>query len=145
MKWATWVGSKATAVALTIVVFCLAVFLLGFLADPIMNLYLDFWGTIFMPWTWFEPAVYLGERGSMLSSVWWIVHLTKGFTGLALLGAAKASMSMGALNWFGVRTLNGVRVGGRRQRDNRAEIGLVMLVVGISTALYVSQLTIFSN
>ncbi len=46
LRWARWISSRTTKAALTLVAFAVTVFLLGFIGDPILNLWFDPMGTL---------------------------------------------------------------------------------------------------
>lgn len=131
MRWSRWIGSTATQVALTVSILLLAVFVLGFVADPIINLYLDPYETI--------TAAPLGTMP--LEEDTWAEHFLKGMASLGLLGAIKALFAMGPWNWWNLRNA-GLLGGGNRGRGNAGRgrlesISWTLVAVGIVTFLWV--------
>ena len=136
LTWASWIGSTTAQISLTVFIFCASVFLLGFVADPIINLYLDPVGTL---------ATASDEVNAVLhddEAVTWIEHLAKGLAGLGLLGFAKYLLSLSSWQLFHYRNTN-VLVGGRSGaagggtgRDRLQQLSWVTLAIGIATFLW---------
>lgn len=131
LTWGSWISSTAAQVGLTLVIFLTAIFVLGFVADPIINLYLD-------------PLEAIATRGGPTGSLIyedeapsWAEHFVKGLASLGLLGFAKFILTLSPLNWFNMRG-TGVYVGGRgntgRERIN--QLSWIAIVVGIVTFLF---------
>jgi hypothetical protein len=125
-------------VVLTLLILWVTVFLLGFVAEPILKLYLDPVTTLTTnPWTTFrEPLLVLEEDEDWT----WYEHLLKGFASLGLLGFVKAAFVMSPWEWFNVRMAVG---GGRRRggtgRERLENISMTMIMMGVATFLYVSS------
>lgn len=140
MRWSKWIVNTVTQVVLTILILWATVFLLGFVAEPILKLYLDPVGTLTTnPWTTFrEPLLVLEEDEEWT----WFEHLLKGFASLGLLGFVKAAFVMSPWEWFNVRWAVGG--GGRARRgqtgrERLENISVTMIMIGVATALYVSS------
>ncbi|CEJ94175.1 hypothetical protein VHEMI09723 [[Torrubiella] hemipterigena] len=134
LQWASLLGSKLIRALLTIVIFVISVFLLGFVADPIFNLWMDPFGTIGD-----SVAGVLGDDDNDLlydpiyeSTGSWLEHWLKGFFSLGVVGVIKSTLMMSPWHWA-------MRVGGRRRRGNgrdRVEdISLVLVLIGAFAAL----------
>ena len=85
MSWGRAINSTFTQLSLTILIFVLAMFALGFVADPILNLYLDPYDTI-------TSGVGLREEVELpvtTGKAGWTEHFVKGLASLGLLGFAK--------------------------------------------------------
>jgi len=93
LKWAEYVQSTSAELTLTFLVFFISIFLLGFVADPIINLYLEPSKSI--SWIWSsEPLVPQPSRrrphtGPDLEPDTWFEHFIKGFASLGLLSFLK--------------------------------------------------------
>ena len=110
-------------------------FLLGFVADPIINLYLD-------PFSAFSSDPLSGINHKIENSLseddipTWTEHFAKGLASLGLLGLAKFFFSIRAWHW---NLRSGVR-GGTGGRDRLANLSWVMILIGVATFLWVSTL-----
>jgi hypothetical protein len=137
LRWGRWLSSKVLRATLTVLIMVVTVFLLGFVADPIINFWVDPFG---------------GIAGSLMSDIdledvlvaddepaTWSLHFVKGFLSLGLLGFAKTMLAMSPWNWINVR------FGGRRRRgtgrDRMESINWALVVIGVLTFLGVSVLS----
>lgn len=136
MKWSKWIGSTATQIFLTLLILWTTVFVLGFVADPILNLYIDPVGTLTDPLTSLrEPALILEDEEEWT----WIEHILKGLASLGLLGFVKVVLASSPWHWYNMR--NVVRGGGRAGRANggreRLEnISWHLVLIGVVTFLW---------
>ena len=92
LTWGSWISGTAAQLTLTFLIFVTAMFMLGFVADPIINLYLDPVGTI---------ATAGGPTGSLLfedEPATWSEHFVKGLASLGLLGFAKFLLTLSPLH-----------------------------------------------
>lgn len=136
MAWGRWISSTAAQIFLTLGIFLLATFLLGFIADPIINLYLDPVGTV----------VPLGDSSSSYEHLvrdedepdGWAYHFVKGFASLGILGFVKyifvspvRIFRVGGGSWGGSAR-------GNTGRDRLANISWMVVLIGIATVIYVS-------
>lgn len=119
----------------------LAVFALGFVADPIINLYLDPVGTIASP---LSTNPYDDYDYYEYEEAGWLEHFFKGFASLGLVGCIKVVFAMGPWHWLSFRNIVGG--GGARNattgRDRVANISWALVAVGVITFLFVSCLII---
>jgi hypothetical protein len=136
MRWSRWIGSTLAQLALTIMIMITTVFLLGFVADPILNLYLDPVETFTSdplggPST-LEVILDEDEMGG------WVVHIMKGLASLGLLGAVKALFSFSP--FFNFRLMLGGNRNGRaaNRRERLENLNWGLLIIGILTFLWVS-------
>jgi hypothetical protein len=124
LKWGRWITSKITRGALTLAVFILTIFFLGFIGDPIINLWLDPYNTIADTVTGsdYQPFVDDEDDG-------WVDHFLKGFVSMGVLGFLKTLVGMSPFYWF--------RIGGgdrrRRGRQRMENMSWIMILVGILT------------
>lgn len=108
-------------------------FILGFVADPIINLYLDPYTTV---------ASGGGPTGSLLGEdipVTWTEHFAKGLASLGLLGFAKFMLTLSPFQFFrfGGSGLSGNRGGlGGSGRDRMRDISWIAVAVGVATFLF---------
>jgi len=135
MTWGRYLSSTASQIVLTIVIFLVATFILGYIADPIIGLYLDPYSTISSGTT--GTLLYEDEPDT------WTEHFFKGFASLGLLGFAKFFLTLSPWHWFNYRSPGTVR-GGRAAtgRERVAQISWFTIMVGIVTVLVVSQLNL---
>ena len=112
------------------------IFVFGFVADPIINLYLDPLDTITSIPSGGIPAIqFEDEEGS------WIEHFVKGLASLGLLGFVKVFFALGPFQWFNIR-YNGILGGHRRRgggRDRLEDISWTVVIIGVVTFLAVSD------
>lgn len=107
--------------------------MLGFVADPIINLYLDPYNTV---------ASGGGPTGSLIDPdepVTWAEHFAKGFASLGLLGFAKFMLSLSPFQFFNIR---GSGLGGGRGglagngRDRMRDISWIAVIIGVGTVVF---------
>jgi hypothetical protein len=120
--------NSAAQVALTVLIMASMVFVLGFFADPILNLYFDPWGTL-MPWS-SSGRSYYHEPVPEVDS--WTEHFAKGFAGMGVLGFVKVLITS-PLSYF--------RIGGGRGRatgrDRYEQVSWIIILIGVGTFLAV--------
>lgn len=136
LSYGRWLSSTAAQIGLTIAIFVVAMFVLGFVADPIINLYLDPVDTI---------ATVGGPTGSLIfedEEAGWGEHFVKGLASLGLLGFAKFLLTLSPWHWFNMRG-TGFHIGGSgggragtTGRDRMAQLSWITIVIGIMTFLY---------
>jgi hypothetical protein len=125
-------------VFLTATVFVLAIFVLGFVADPLINLCID-------PMTAVMEAVTGGLDEFEELRDWvpdersggWIDHFSKGFLSLGAVGLVKAFFGMSPWHWWNIRVGGGVRRGARG-RNRLENISWTLVAIGVVTFLTVS-------
>lgn len=111
-------------------IFFVVTFLLGFFADPIINLYLDPYNTIADLPVHGTQAIYDDEPDS------WAEHFTKGMASLGLLGFAKFVVTLNPWALWNMRGGGGARAGANG-RDRVQQISWIAVLVGIATVLVV--------
>ncbi|KAI9879431.1 MAG: hypothetical protein M1830_008562 [Pleopsidium flavum] len=140
MKWARWVSSKVTQITLTFSILFLAMFLLGFVADPIINLYLDPYTTI--------SSTPLSKIGTKIDPILtdddeasWAEHFLKGLASLGLLSFIKVLLALSPWQWWNLRS-SGIMAGSGRAggsgRERLASISWIVVLIGVGTFLWVS-------
>ncbi|KAF2151801.1 hypothetical protein K461DRAFT_242520 [Myriangium duriaei CBS 260.36] len=132
MTWAHWIGSTAAQVTLTFAIFILVVFILGYVADPILNFFLESYTVVQDPWDRRRP-IYVEEEVNG-----WVDHFAKGLASLGLLGCAKILLSMNPLSWLNLRSsrlTGGGRPGATGRHRLRNETWIVV-AVGLVTFLW---------
>ena len=143
MSWGRAINNATTRVALTLAIFLMAMFILGFVADPIIGLYLDPYDTI---------THGVGSKGGSLfddgaddqEPGGWVQHFVKGLASLGLLGFVKVFFALSPWQWWNLRSsgLLSSRAGATG-RDRVANISWVVIVLGVLTFLWVCCNTSF--
>jgi hypothetical protein len=104
------------------------VFVLGFIADPIINLYLDPWGSLVS-----APHDYYGGEEDVSST--WTEHFIKGFTSMGVIGFLKVVFTS-PITYFRVGRGSRGRTAGR---DRYEQISWLIILIGVGTFLVVSE------
>lgn len=116
-------------VTLTILILFVVIFILGFIADPIIGLYVDPWS--YMPWnSWSRPShTYYYEDDEPST---WYEHFAKGIASMGVLGFLKVLLAS-PFSYF--RIGGGGR--GRTGRDRVEQVSWIIIVIGVGTFLAV--------
>jgi hypothetical protein len=118
---------------MTVMILIFTVFVIGFVADPIINLYLDPWSYL-IPWSNTRYYDYDFEETST-----WSEHFAKGFAGMGVIGFLKVVLA----SPFAYFRIGGGRRRGRATgRDRVEQVGWLMIMIGVFTFLGVSLMTI---
>jgi hypothetical protein len=136
MNWGRWINNVATQIGLTLLIFVLAIFIMGFVADPIINLYLDPYDSI-LGGAIAEPII--PDEDDL--NLGWFAHLFKGVAGLGVLGFLKV-MLLSPWQWWNLRQsglLNSGRRGGTAGRDRVQNLSWLVIMLGVGTFLWVSD------
>ena len=139
MAWGRAISSTTTQIVLTILVLLFSIFIFGFVADPIINIYLD---TYSIPSSQslpkfsekIEPILTDDDEPS------WAEHFLKGLASLGLLSFLKI-LILSPWRWWNLRSagiLNGSGRTAGNGRDRLASIGWVTVLIGVGTFLWVS-------
>jgi len=131
-----YLGSKTSSGILTILVMALIMFLLGFVADPILNLYTDPYETI-VGHEDFWQEVNVNQSKDSLSN--WAQHFLKGFVSMGVLSFLR-TMVLNPFQWWNLRNSGLVtsRVSGRSAtgRDRAVNISWIVVAMGVLSAAY---------
>ena len=130
LTWSSWISSTSAQISLTVAIFIVSMFLLGFVADPLLNLYFDPVATV---------AYGGGPSGSLIfedEDASWAEHFFKGFASMGLLGCAKYIFSLGPWHWFNGRSLIGRGSVGGNGRNRARELNSIAIAVGVATVVY---------
>ncbi|ODA83748.1 hypothetical protein RJ55_02264 [Drechmeria coniospora] len=135
LQWASMLSSKWTQMALTLSVVVVGIFTLGFVADPILDLWLDPVGTISDTVTGVVSDA--GTRQPLMQgeATTWAEHFAKGFFSLGLVGFVKSVVAMGPWHWLNLRS-SGLMGSGRRRGTGRARMdnfNLLFVMIGAFT------------
>ncbi|CAK7198919.1 hypothetical protein SEUCBS139899_001587 [Sporothrix eucalyptigena] len=155
LSWGRMISNKVTRALLTLLVFGLTLFVLGFIADPLMDLWVDPSGVImdtFLDLGDFDTdddflaqvheALHTEDGGGSLANIvepasWW-EHFLKGFFSLGIVGVVKTFLVVSPFTWFNLR---GAGLGrGRRRaagggRGRYDSMGWIFILVGAFTFL----------
>ncbi len=128
-------SGTAAQIVMTVSILLGVTFLLGFIADPIINIYLDPYGAL-SPLS--HAARYEAFDLEETESSSWLEHFSKGLASLGLLGFLKVIFASPWRMW-NLRS-SGVRSGraGSSGRERLADVGWVVIIVGVCTFLVVS-------
>ncbi|KIW74358.1 hypothetical protein Z517_12298 [Fonsecaea pedrosoi CBS 271.37] len=131
-----YLGSKTASGALTALVMLLFVFLLGFIADPILNLYTDPYETIVGHEDVWQAVDVNDSKGSLSG---WAQHFIKGLVSMGVLSFLR-TMILNPFQWWNLRNTGFVtgRVSGRSAtgRDRAVNVSWIVVVMGILSASY---------
>lgn len=152
MDWARRVRSPILALVLAVVIVLLTVFLLGFMGDRILDLWLDPAGTIYEVFggetdDWDRDLDLDGGLGIPVPEIdedGWGFHFLKGLFSLGLVGFVKAFLAMSPFQWWNLRTTGVIGGGGRRRgtgRDRLEDVNLTLVIIGAVTFFWVSCAT----
>ena len=119
----------AAQITLTILIMTSMVFILGFFADPILNLYFDPWSTL-MPWASSSRDIYYEPEDEIAS---WGEHFAKGFAGMGVLGFLKVIVAS-PLSYF---RIGGGGRGRTTGRDRYEQVSWIIILIGVGTFLAV--------
>ncbi|KAL2197172.1 hypothetical protein P885DRAFT_36184 [Corynascus similis CBS 632.67] len=131
LRWGRWLSSKLLRGTLTVVILIATVFILGFIADPIIGFWDDPFGSLIgglMDIDFDEPILVDEGPGS------WSAHFLKGFLSLGLLGFLKTMFVMSPWHWLNVR-FGGVRRRRGTGRDRLEQINWALVLIGVLTFL----------
>ena len=139
MDWSRWISSTATQLVLTVTIFITALFVMGFVADPIINLYAD-------PYSVFTAPSKVASRIEPILTdddvPTWVEHFIKGLAATGLLGFVKVLFALSPWQYWNLRS-SGIMGGGHRStntgRDRLANISWIVVVVGVVTFLVVGR------
>jgi hypothetical protein len=116
-------------VSLTAIILIVIIFVLGFVADPIINLYLDPWSFL-SPWSGLSGSDYAYYYEDESST--WFEHFAKGIASMGVLGFLKVLVA-NPFSYF--------RIGGGRTRatgrDRYEQVSWIIILVGVGTFLAV--------
>ncbi|KAH7247960.1 hypothetical protein FSOLCH5_002262 [Fusarium solani] len=137
LHWGSALSSKWAQVGLTVFFCIMSIFILGFIADPLFDLWSDPIGTIGETVTSVVTDIEALKPPPPSEPTSWIEHFTKGFFSLGIVGLFKTMISVNPFHWWQLRN-SGMAGGGRRQGTgrNRVEnINLIFVLIGAATFL----------
>jgi hypothetical protein len=123
-----FIGSVSAQVGLTVLILFSTIFVLGFVADPIINLYLDPWSFLF---SWSGPSETDYSYYDEDESSSWYEHFAKGFASMGVLGFLKVLLAS-PLSYF---RIGGGGRGRTTGRDRYEQVSWIIILVGVATFL----------
>ena len=136
MRWGRWVSSTVTQITLTVSIFLMSIFFMGFVADPIINIYADPYSVISS-----APLSKMGDRIESDDDIpTWTEHFIKGLASLGLVGFLKVLFAFSPWQWWNIRNsgiMGGAGRSGNSGRDRMASISWIVVLIGIGTFLWV--------
>ncbi|KAL3457383.1 hypothetical protein BJX64DRAFT_268902 [Aspergillus heterothallicus] len=130
LTWARWISSTMTQIMLTCFVLVFTIFVLGFIADPIINLYVDPMETIYYSEYWEDNS--LSDSGPAS----WFEHFLKGMASLGLLSFIQVIYGLSPWHWFNVRSTTIVRGRSNTGRSRASSLSWFVIVLGIGSFLW---------
>ncbi|KAB8234119.1 E3 ubiquitin-protein ligase MARCH [Aspergillus alliaceus] len=134
LTWARWISSTFAQLGLTLMILMFTVFTLGFVADPIINLYVDPMETIYYSEFWGSSTVSRVLPTEKRAS--WIEHFVKGLASLGVLSFIKAIFAMSPWHWWNFRSGGMISSGRTTGRSRAASISWVVILIGVLTFLW---------
>ncbi|KAG9248167.1 RING finger domain-containing protein [Calycina marina] len=136
MRWSSYIQSTVVQVGLTMAIMVGTIFMLGFIADPLINLWLDPYDTIASLPSEGIPRIHLNhDEGDG-----WLFHFAKGLASLGLVGMAKAFFIVSPWTWINLRSSGLLGGSGRSRRvgtgrERLENISWTLVLVGFITFL----------
>lgn len=132
-----FLSSRYSSGVLTMLAMVVIMFFLGFIADPIINMYVDPYQSLLGDQdVWSEVTMKVKTPGpSFLSS--WAQHFTKGLVSMGLMGFLK-TLLLNPLNWLNLRHNLGMTSARTTTtgRDRAINISWVAVLIGMVSAFY---------
>lgn len=134
LGWARLLENSSAHFAITASVALFLVFIFGYIADPIINLYLDPYSATSTSRLWDPIKVSdIGEESG------WLQHFYKGLASLGVLSFARVLFMANPWHWYNLRNsglAHGTARPGATGQERVANISWIVLVVGVLTFLY---------
>lgn len=124
-------NSKVSAAFLTILFMIYLMFVLGFVADPIINIYMDPYESLMGYESIWDELEVRSAKQSALSA--WTQHFAKGFISMGLVGFLK-TLLLNPFHWINLRWGSGLSSRASTGRDRAVNISWIALVIGICSA-----------
>ena len=126
-------SSRISVAVLTIFFMVFIVFVLGFIADPIINIYLDPYDSLTGKESLWEELEVRSAKESRVSA--WSQHFAKGFISMGLVGFVKTVL-LNPFHYMNLRWSGTFSSGGRSNtgRDRAVNISWIAIIIGICSA-----------
>lgn len=138
LHWGSALSSKWAQVGLTAFILVCSIFMLGYVADPIFDLWSDPVGTIGDTVTSVVSDIEAMREPYPSEPTSWAEHFLKGFFSLGIVGIFKTMLVASPWHWWNIRSSGLAGGGGRRQGTGRGRvenISLIFVVIGALTFL----------
>lgn len=135
LHWSSVLSSKWAQIGLTVLFLIISLFILGFIADPLFDLWYDPVGTISETVTSVVTDIEAQKPSPYQTPATWYEHFLKGFFSLGIVGIFK-TMIASPIYWWNMRSSvfgNRGRQGGGRDRVEN--ISLLFVIIGAFTFL----------
>ncbi|KAL6855712.1 hypothetical protein J3F83DRAFT_754011 [Trichoderma novae-zelandiae] len=135
LHWASMLSSKWAQAGLTVLILLTSIFFLGFMADPLLNLWFDPVGTVSDAVASVVTDIEALKEPDWEPPTTWAEHFVKGFFSLGLVGIFKSMFALSPWHWWNLRNMTGT---GRRQGTGRARVenmSLIFVIMGALTTL----------
>jgi hypothetical protein len=134
MRWSRWIGSTITQISLTVLVILAIIFVLGFVADPIITFCGGIADMMSVEFASVRPiTAQLEDEGS-----YWVKHFAKGAMSLAAACMARVLLASSIWNLLELRFMAN---GGRHGRAAARRISWTLALIGFGTFLWVRTLS----
>ena len=131
-----YLGNRLSSGVLTVFVMLVVMFFLGFVADPILNMYADPYETLVGHEDVWQTVAVNNPRGTLSG---WAQHFTKGMVSMGLLSFLR-TMILNPFQWWNLRNTGFVssRMSGRSAsgRERAINISWIAVAMGILSASY---------
>ena len=126
-----YLSSRITTAFLTAAFMTTVVFALGFIADPIINMYMDPYDSLVGHELWEELEIRSAGNGPVSA---WAQHFAKGFISMGLVGFLK-TLFLNPFQWINIR-MGGTWTSTRATtgRDRAVNISWIAVVIGVCSA-----------
>jgi hypothetical protein len=134
LGWARLLENQTGHVFVTLMVALFLVFVFGYVADPIINLYIDPSSATSASRLW--TPIKVSDTGDESS---WLQHFYKGLASLGVLSFARVLLMANPWHWYNLRNsglTHGTARPGVTGQDRVANISWIVLFIGVMTFLY---------
>ncbi|VUC33430.1 unnamed protein product [Clonostachys rosea] len=138
LHWAAILSSRVAQIALTLFILLVSIFILGFIADPLFDLWYDPFGTLTDTVAGVINDIEARNEPPWEPPATWGEHFAKGFFSLGLVGFFKTMFAMTPWQWFNLRNTGVLGGTGRRQGTGRGRVenmSWFLILVGAITFL----------
>ena len=130
-----YLGSRISSGMLAVLFMLIVMFGLGFVADPLINLYVDPYDVVVGNEDYWREIDINASKDSVSG---WSLHFLKGMISMGLVGFLKTAL-LNPFHWWNFRTTgwsSGRSTGTTTGRDRAVNISWVAVIIGISSAFY---------
>lgn len=131
-----YLSSRITITFFTVAFMLFVVFVLGFVADPIINIYMDPYDSIRGRESIWEELEITSDSDSESPVPYWAQHFTKGLISMGLVGFLK-TLFLNPFQWINLRIGGSWSTSGTRAatgRDRAVNISWIAVIIGVCSA-----------